>query len=235
MPVTNAGIRAAFGMQDQQAPSRPAGALFQPRKPSPADYWQQRLAGQGSISAYHPSVSEKVQNTLASGLSGLGVGEAYSNRLANKAMAPLLDWTPVGNAQGIQDGAQMMTRGDLASGALGAGMLALNTLPFAGGAVGRKVGGTLGDLMRDSSGAMKRYGANDDNNLPNALNSLAEFLSDPRPLHSRYQTGDNLTLGSERGRVMSHNDTHVVLDLPSGPRLVPRTHPDLTVTPYGDW
>lgn len=152
-------ILAAFGMAPRKAPQRVnlrEKALRDPKQAIEA-HWRARLANQGQLSAYKPSAGERIESGLGGVLSKV-VGEQMARRTAKRAMAPLNDLTPVGNVTGIDEGARMagqgLTRGNLAQGALGAGLIALNVLPGAGGAK-RK----LGDLLRDEVGAIRAYHA----------------------------------------------------------------------------
>jgi hypothetical protein len=155
-PISDTALRAAF-MMDAPKPRYDAVASV---KAAPKPKISPRKPPRATLSAYKPSLGERIQDGIASGLSGLGVSERYAGHFAGRAMAPLNDVTPVGNATGIADGMndfrQGVTKGNLAQGALGLGVIGLNVLPFAGGAK-RRGANALHDLMRDETGAIRAW------------------------------------------------------------------------------
>lgn len=67
------------------------------------------------------------------------------------------------------------------------------------------------------------------------VGSLADTLTDPRPLEAMYRKGDFLTLNGEVGEVQSANERSVVINFPSGQRIVPRNQAGLEVAPPEMW
>ncbi len=126
------------------------------RKPTREDYWRKRLENQGAISNAKPSLGEKVEGTLGDVLSK-ALAPKDARRIAHKAMGPLNDVTPVGNATGMDEGGKQFTRGltkgDLKQAAVGAAVFGLSAIPGAGAA--RKSKNALLDLAYDETGALK--------------------------------------------------------------------------------
>jgi hypothetical protein len=71
--------------------------------------------------------------------------------------------------------------------------------------------------------------------IPAAIKSLADTLTDPRPIHQMYEVGDMLDLDGETGEVKSVNADTMLIAFPSGDRIVPRNASGLTVTPFEKW
>jgi hypothetical protein len=148
-PISDAAIRAAFMMEapkprfDNAASVR--AAKISPRKPPKA-----------TLSAYKPSLGERIE----SGISDMLGGGSYARHFAGRAIAPLNDVTPVGNMTGAADAGttfrQGITQGDVAKMALGAGAFGLSVLPMPG-QVRAKAKRGLADLMRDESGAIRAW------------------------------------------------------------------------------
>jgi hypothetical protein len=148
-PISDAAIRAAFMMEapkprfDNAASVR--AAKISPRKPPKA-----------TLSAYKPSLGERIE----SGISDMLGGGSYARHFAGRAIAPLNDVTPVGNMTGAADAGttfrQGITQGDVAKMALGAGAFGLSVMPMPGQVrQGAKRG--LADLLRDEGGAIRAY------------------------------------------------------------------------------
>jgi hypothetical protein len=154
-PISDEAIRAAFMMGRPKTPFDAVASI----KAAPKPKISPRKPPRATLSAYKPTLGERIESGIGSALSGV-MGDRYAQHFAGRAMAPLNDFTPVGNATGIADGAtdmrQGFTKGNLAQGALGAGIVGLNMLPFAGG-VKRKGGSMLRDLMRDEAGAIRAW------------------------------------------------------------------------------
>lgn len=75
-----------------------------------------------------------------------------------------------------------------------------------------------------------------DDELPSAISSLTQFLSDPRPIEDLYQTGDVLTYKGDLGEVTAHNERSVSLRMKDGSvRIVSRYDPDLEVAHHSLW
>lgn len=79
-------------------------------------------------------------------------------------------------------------------------------------------------------------GLTESDELPAPMASLAQFLSDPRPVHQLYRNGDVLTYKGDIGEVSSSNERSVSLRMKDGTtRIVRRNDPDLDVAPYKLW
>lgn len=84
--------------------------------------------------------------------------------------------------------------------------------------------------------AISNQSLNENDELPGPLASLAQFLSDPRPIEDLYQTGDVLTYKGDLGEVTSHNERSVSLRMKDGSvRIVRRNDPDLEVAHHSLW
>lgn len=67
------------------------------------------------------------------------------------------------------------------------------------------------------------------------VGSLVDTLTDPRPLTAMYEKGDFLTMSGEVGEVQSANERSVVINFPSGQRIVPRNQAGLEVADPALW
>jgi hypothetical protein len=86
------------------------------------------------------------------------------------------------------------------------------------------------------NGRVDRIAAvNDDNNLPDTMNSLAFALKDKRPLSQIYEKGDVLSLDGRVGEVISANDKNLVMDFAGAREMVPRDHPLLQPATPDQW
>lgn len=91
---------------------------------------------QGSISAYTPSLAERMQSGLAGGLQRLGVDPRYARHLAQRGFSFLNDVTPLGNVTMAADAGTAIRNGHPLQ---GLGMGALAVLPGALGKGGKGV------------------------------------------------------------------------------------------------
>lgn len=72
--------------------------------------------------------------------------------------------------------------------------------------------------------------------MAGAMKSLADFLTDPRPIEGMYQEGDVLIYKGEIGEVTSCNDRSLVLSMRNGGDvIVNRRDFDLEVAPPHLW
>ncbi len=133
---------------------RKAPTLDRPKVSFPAV--KPRVGDYGPLRAPRQSLGEALEAKMREGLSAVGLDRYAADRWAGKTFSAFNNLTPVGNAVGMDDGArtvaQGVTQGDIATGALGAGVMALNLLPGGGGAK-RKVA----DMLRDRSGAIRAW------------------------------------------------------------------------------
>lgn len=81
---------------------------------------------QPSLSTYHPSLGERLQQGFAGLLGKVGVDPRYANHLGSRIFGALNDLTPVGNATMAADAGAMIRSGHPLK---GAGMGALAVLP----------------------------------------------------------------------------------------------------------
>ncbi len=71
--------------------------------------------------------------------------------------------------------------------------------------------------------------------LPHAMGSLRDFLTDPRKTSAIYQKGDYLSYRGETGPVVGCNDKSVVLRIDGQNHIVDRDDPELDVAHYSEW
>jgi hypothetical protein len=121
-----------------------------------------QIRDQGTITEYQPTLRDRAAGFVADGLEAVGYDDRHAARVADRA-TQLLDWTPLGNAFGLEEGASDVSRGlrtgDLATAGLGAATFAASVLPF-GGEVrkGVKAGeNALALMFRDESGAIRAW------------------------------------------------------------------------------
>lgn len=126
--------------------AKPQYVLPAPRKP----------ISQGSLKPQKRSIGQKIEAGAADVLRKAGVDKHDATRWAGKIFGAFNDLTPVGNVTGAEEGygllKQGVTRGDVATGAVGLGSLLLSVLPGASGA--KK---PLKSLLTDNAGAIRAW------------------------------------------------------------------------------
>ena len=175
------------------------------------------------LSAPPETLDSRLTGWARNAMQSLGVDGRTASRLANK-ITGALDFTPAGDVFEADRARQSWQQGNYL-GALGHGaMAAVGAVPGAGDAAAKFIGKGVAKLP-----------ANEGGDIPDAITSLANFMRDPRPLRQMYDVGDVLMVGDEVGSVVSATDSALVIDLPSGRRIVPRTTPNLTPAPPDRW
>jgi hypothetical protein len=151
MPTLGDALAEVFSRYDPQRVVPKMG------KPTNEDLWRARLSGQGSITKAPTTLGSILGDALSGAARKAGLSERQAQRVSKRAMAFAGDATPVGNALMAEEGGKQvkrgLTQGDLKQAAIGAGVLGLSMLPFAGKA--RK---PLNSLMYDESGAIRYHG-----------------------------------------------------------------------------
>src|SRR4249919_722721 len=123
---------------------------------------QPRWSPMGSIQATPKSIGGAIEGGIAKALNKFGMSEKRAAQYGQRIMAPLNDVTPVGNVTGMEEGGSQflggLSRGDLRSMALGAGVFGLSALPGPGGKIAKRAGkGMFGRMLRDESGAIRAW------------------------------------------------------------------------------
>jgi hypothetical protein len=121
-PISDAAIRAAFMMDAPKPAFNMAASVRKAPKISP------RKPPKATLSAYKPSLGERIENGIADMLGG----GSYARHFAGRAIAPLNDVTPVGDAISFADAGTAFGRGNYASAAGNAALGAIGLVPGAG-------------------------------------------------------------------------------------------------------
>lgn len=143
-----AAIQALLGgpQKSRYSFAQPQVSFTTPRQP----------ISQGSLAPQKRSISQYLEDKAGDVLRSAGVAPHNAQRIAGKAFGAFNDLTPVGNVTGAQEGygllKQGVTKGDVATGALGLGSLLLSILPGVNGA--KK---PLKSLLHDTTGAIRAY------------------------------------------------------------------------------
>ncbi len=219
-------ILAAFGMAQPKKRVDPLrDKVLRDPKRAIEDHWRKKLANQGQLSAYKPTAGERIESGLGSVLAK-AVGEQTSQRLAKRAMAPLNDLTPVGDAVAFADGAGHIGRGQYAGGLGNILLGAVGAVPGVGDAAAKGIRGlgspstlslprtpTVDEMVRASEVAkvplaQARHGNRlewDRFNGGDYGEPLVKGYSD-KPLAVRLENGEFVLLdGNHRAALSQHN------------------------------
>lgn len=111
----------------------------------------------GEITSTPQTIGTRIEGGVRHALSSV-MEEREAARLANKTFSAFNDLTPLGNVTGAEEGGRMaydgITRGDVGTAALGAGIFAMSVVPGSARRVGENL---IEALIRDESGAIRAW------------------------------------------------------------------------------